>query len=298
MIRALRSRVVKKVLRVLDTVTEYWLGSSSPPPERAFELVGPTGWRPDRPDAYCGRCGESVGAGERTVDGGGGYDDGGCASCRGARQLTTAFVRLGAYEGPLREWVLGIKYGCRWTEMAETLGRALGQAVRAGGHVQPSRVIVVPMPMPWLRRLHRGIDHAGVLAWGVSRALEAPLVPALARSGGRTQASLPASERARSGGAGLRVRWRWARAAARRSRNPWWGRHVVLVDDVRTTGASMRSAARLLGRLGPARIIAAVVAVADDPARRGRGEIPDRPRGGRDTRSSEPVLSRLTRQCG
>ena len=46
------------------------------------------------------------------------------------------------------------------------------------------------------------------------------------------------------------------------------GREVVLVDDVRTTGSTIRTAARLLRRLGPARIVAAVIAVADDRDRR------------------------------
>ncbi|HWB18803.1 MAG TPA: phosphoribosyltransferase family protein, partial [Phycisphaerales bacterium] len=50
-------------------------------------------------------------------------------------------------------------------------------------------------------------------------------------------------------------------------RRDYSGVHFILVDDVRTTGASIRAAARLLRALKPAKIIAAVLAVSDARAR-------------------------------
>jgi predicted amidophosphoribosyltransferase len=41
------------------------------------------------------------------------------------------------------------------------------------------------------------------------------------------------------------------------------GRGIVLVDDVLTTGRSLRAAGMLLERLGPALLLAAVLAVTD-----------------------------------
>ena len=43
---------------------------------------------------------------------------------------------------------------------------------------------------------------------------------------------------------------------------------LLLVDDVRTTGSTLRGAVRLLRRASPECVVAAVVAVADDTARR------------------------------
>ena len=217
------------------------------------------GWRGDGPEAYCHRCGSSVGPGEATTTG--------CGSCRNGGGIADGIVRLGAYGGVLREWIIAVKYVHRWTEMAELLGRELGRAVAREGVVEAGRAVVVPMPMPWQRRMYRGIDHARVIAWGVAGSMRAPLVGVLGQSNGPPQVSLPRGERERSGGRHLRVRrplGRWKLA----------GLDVVLVDDVRTSGASLRHAVWLLRRLKPARIVAAVVAVADDYARRDRGERP------------------------
>jgi len=250
-----RPATLSRVPRYLDQFTEYWLGWSIPPVGR---VIRESGWRPDAPADYCGRCGDSVGEGEATETG--------CATCR-SRDVNLkpieTIVRLGSYTGPLRNWILEVKYYHRWGEMAHVLGCLLGEALLQGGVVNGEQAVVVPMPMPWQRRVYRGIDHARMIADGVGKTLRAPVVRILARANGRPQVSLPASERAGSGSRGLRVR---------RRLGGWdlGGLQAVLVDDVRTTGASLRSAARLLQPLEPERLTAAVVAVADAAARRDR----------------------------
>ena len=86
----------------------------------------------------------------------------------------------------------------------------------------------------------------------------------LVMGNGPPQVSLGAARRPRRG-ARLRLRRRAARLGL-------GGRLVILVDDVRTTGASLNAAARLLRRLGPSRVVAGVLAVTEDPARRRAGE--------------------------
>ena len=49
---------------------------------------------------------------------------------------------------------------------------------------------------------------------------------------------------------------------------------VILVDDVRTSGASLRAAGRLLRRSRPKWLVAAVLAVTDDRSRLSRPEAP------------------------
>lgn len=236
----------------LDAVADYWLGSALPP---AGRVIADADWERDEPEAYCRRCGDSVGPGEVSPTG--------CGSCRGKPPLADGIVRLGSHTGELRRWILAIKYRPRWTQMAELLGRHLGDAFAESGLIDPSRAIIVPMPMPWQRRLYRGIDHARVIAAAVAGRLKVPLASVLRKANGPPQVSQPSSLRARSGARGLSIRRRlggWDLA----------GLDLVIVDDVRTTGASIRSAAHLLRRLRPRRVVAGVLAVSDAAARRDR----------------------------
>jgi len=235
----------------LESVERTWLGWTFPPTRLVFVE---TGWAPDDESRYCSRCGASVGPGEVIPIG--------CASCRDAPVAADRFVRLGTYSGRLREWVRAIKYR-GWAEMADALGRRLGAAVgrclAPRGDVDPDLTVVVPMPMPWQRRFYRGIDHAGLIAAGVAAELNVGLLAALAKANGPPQVSLPSGHRSRGNG-GMRVRHRAGRLRLD-------GAHVILVDDVRTSGASLRAAGRLIRRLGPRQVTAAVLAVTDDRSR-------------------------------
>ena len=65
------NHVPAKMTAHLDRVMERWLGWSLP---SAALAIAESGWKRDRPVAYCARCGDSVGPGEA--------DASGCASCR------------------------------------------------------------------------------------------------------------------------------------------------------------------------------------------------------------------------
>ena len=237
----------------LDDVQQTWFGWSLPPAQRA---ITDAEWERDEPNSYCRRCGSSVGVGEVTKSG--------CGSCRGRTFAVDAVVRLGAYMGDLRQWIPAIKYQ-RWSDMAELLGQQLGVALSESTSLDVSRCVVVPMPMPWQRRIYRGIDHTLAIAAAAAAQLHAPLVRMLAAANGKPQMALSSTDRLRYGGRRLRLRRRpggWKLGDVQ----------IVLVDDVRTTGASMQRAARLLRRSRPGSIIAAVLAVSDDRARRERGD--------------------------
>ncbi len=241
---------VPRLREWLVDVERTWLGWSFAPPVR---VLARSAWSPDGTEAYCARCGGTVGPGEATRTG--------CAVCRSMTIATDRVVRLGRYAGPLREWVRAIKYRA-WAEMADTLGRHLGDAVAASiDGLERRRVIVVPMPMPWQRRLYRGIDHARMLADAVAARLDVPQVSLLSMRNGPPQVSLSAGRRPRRGARMV------LRRSATRLKGGLDGMRIVLVDDVRTTGASLAGAARLLRRLGARQVLAAVVAVTDDPAR-------------------------------
>lgn len=203
------------------------------------------GWAPDPFDVYCERCGGSLGPHED--------DEFGCSVCRGSRPPWSRVVRLGEFDGALRQWVHEVKFSRFW-RLGEQIGALLAQRLRDAGI--PERIAVVPMPTTLRRRLSRGVDHAGLIALGLARELDAPLVRALARAHRPSQRSVPASRRSTNVSGAFRRR-RGARLD---------GRIAVLVDDVRTSGASARAACRALrnGPDPPAEVWLALVAVADD----------------------------------
>lgn len=240
-----------QALSTIDQFLACWVGFRVAP---ANQIMTRAQWRRDSPDRYCRRCGGTVGPGEATSSG--------CGACRESQGLVDGVVRLGAYEGALRDWILGLKYR-GWHEMGVCLGAALGEALTEA--VALSRqTVILPAPMPAARRLFRGLDHADIVARQLSRTLRHPILRVLRRSMGPTQVSLPAHQRRQAGGRGLHL--------TRRGKDlDLAGWDVLLVDDVRTTGSTLRAMGRLVRPLGARRVMAGILAVSDAPGRRASG---------------------------
>ncbi len=250
----------------LDHVTQQWIGWTLPPPEFA---ITDAAWSHDELGAWCQRCGDSVASGEATIDG--------CATCRDGAELdggiADGVIRLGTYTDDLQHWVQQIKYA-RWSEMAEHLGRMLGHQIIAANRIDPQLAVVVPMPMPWPRKFYRGIDHAHEIAQGVAAEMHAPVMNMMRKRMQAPQVKLSPSERRRAGRRGLSIKRRFSLASSPNSILGWdlHDLHVILIDDVRTTGATLLGATRVLRRLKPAKIVCGVLAVSDSIARKKRSE--------------------------
>ncbi len=201
-----------------------------------FGLTRPTfadraadaGWRPDLPDAYCPRCAGSAGPHE--------CDGEGCRACRGEKVGWDRAVRLGLYEGLLRECIHEVKFSA-WRRLGLDLGRQMGEQLKpllAG--VDGDRLVLIPVPSTLWRRLSRGIDHTGTLARGVRAVVGGTVAPALKRRHRQPQVGLSNTQRRRNVAGTMRVR----------GYPRFEGCTLVLVDDVRTTGATMMEACRAL----------------------------------------------------
>ncbi|MEM1072379.1 MAG: hypothetical protein AAGH71_06130 [Planctomycetota bacterium] len=232
------------------------LGGQAPVAERVPESA----WILEESSA-CPRCGRTVTPEEVTPD------EPGCAGCRVESLAWERVIRLGEYDGALRDAILETKYG-RWRREGDRLGQKLGERLRsalADADVEPGAAVVVPVPMPPLRRLLRGIDHTAVMARGVARASGCLYQPLLSKRGGPTQTSVTPSARARNIRGRVRRTQVW----------PMGSRVVVLVDDVRTTGSTLHECCRALVEGLPKRsasetpaVWACVLATTPDPARR------------------------------
>ena len=158
------------------------------------------------------------------------------------------WARAGAeYAGVIRDAIHAFKF-----EGRRALARPLGALVLAqwGGGIAADAAALVPVPLTPAREYERGYNQATLLAEELSAGLHRPVRP---RWLSRVRATQPQSD---LGAAQRRANVRGAFAAAAAVA----GRHVILVDDVLTTGATAAECARALRAAGATRV--GVLAVA------------------------------------
>jgi predicted amidophosphoribosyltransferase len=131
-------------------------------------------------------------------------------------------------------------------------GRLLADRI-ADGPQNGNPDIVTCVPMHWIRRLLRGVNSSELLAESVANRLGRPRA-GLLRCQRRTQkqGTLWPAERLRN--------VRGAYSVSPRQRPHVEGAHVLVVDDVMTTGATANEIARILHRAGAREVSIAVVA--------------------------------------
>src|SRR5262249_18810838 len=114
--------------------------------------------------------------------------------------------------------------------------------------------LIIPMPLHWRRRFERGFNQSALLARQISMRWHVPVRNLVRRRRGTApQAGLTnAKRRANVAGA-----FRMKRGTSLR------GQHVLLVDDVLTTGATAAACARVLKRAGAARVTVLALARTD-----------------------------------
>lgn len=130
-------------------------------------------------------------------------------------------------------------------------GRLLSELMAEALSVLPKPAALVPVPLHDSRLSRRGYDQALELAAPLARRLQIPL---LADALVRTRATSPQSE------LDAVARQRNLRRAFGIRANSRLPDHVVLVDDVMTTGATLEAAAKTLLRAGVSRVDAWVCA--------------------------------------
>lgn len=166
-------------------------------------------------------------------------------------------IRLGTFTDPLRLLIHQMKYHRRW-QLAEVLADRLLAQERVKGILTEAQVIA-PVPLHWLRQIGRGYNQAEVLARRIGRVCRIPVArPAVRLRGTPSQTDMTSAAQREEN---LRDAFGLVRPKGVA------GKHIVVVDDVMTTGATLRSFARTLREAKPASLCAIVIAVADPKGR-------------------------------
>jgi ComF family protein len=159
-------------------------------------------------------------------------------------------VRLGPFTGPLRTMIHHLKYHRRWG-IGEELARRLLEREAVKALLQETSLLV-PVPLHWRRQLTRGYNQAEVIARRLGKACGIPVARPVRRvRNTETQTHMHSLARRTEN---LREAFALVdgRAVA--------GKHVAIVDDVWTTGATLQAMARVLKKARPASLSAIVVA--------------------------------------
>lgn len=183
-----------------------------------------------------------------------------CAACDGATSLLFCegcFATVepargeGAflYGGAIAEAIVRLKYGRR-SDLAARLGRAMVEGV-------PRDVdVVVPVPLHPMRAVERGFNQSALLARPVARHLGVPLGARALERIRDTPRQTSLDRASRQVNVMSAFRCRDPRIVA--------DKRVLLVDDVRTTGATLEGCRAALEAAGPRAISLYVLAVRDE----------------------------------
>ena len=200
----------------------------------------------------CGMCGErlqvqELAAAERL-----------CGACRTESPPFARAVAYGSYSDGLRELIQLLKYqGVR--PAAGVLGRMLAEALlELSEDFGDATPIVIPVPLHDSKLRQRGFNQSELIARAALKNFRLRgsdwlmLEPSLLQRARETQSQTGLSAEQRR--ANVRGAFRVAEPTAIA------GKDIVLIDDVFTTGTTLRECARVLHRAGAAHVLVATVA--------------------------------------
>ena len=154
------------------------------------------------------------------------------------------------YRGPVRDSHHRFKFG-GLRAYAKPYGAIMEQSVR--GQLRDSMDVICWAPVSKQRRRKRGYDQSELLARELGMRLELPVEPLLDKvRHTRAQATVKDESVRRANVLGAYAMHPGAQVA---------GRHILLVDDVITTGGTLSECARVLRTAGAASVVGVTLAV-------------------------------------
>jgi ComF family protein len=167
-----------------------------------------------------------------------------CESCRKASRLSHVWVCT-EYGSIAKKLVQKFKF-----ERARAAARPMAELMAETLPFFDRNILVVHVPTSTRRQRQRGYDQAELLAREIAQQINKPHKAALARHGHSRQVGASRSERLEQLNEAFRVK----------NQKLVQNAHILLVDDITTTGATLETAAQVLRQNGARQIDAVVFA--------------------------------------
>ncbi len=167
-----------------------------------------------------------------------------CKKCRKISSLSHVWITT-QYTGVSKELIHVLKF-----ERTRAATDVIVRAMLSSLPDEYQNAIVVPIPTATSRRRLRGYDQSVLIASGISKHLHLPMKQLLVRIGQSRQVGSSKADRLKQ----LEHAYKVIR------KDKVQGSHIILVDDVMTTGGTLESAARTLKKAGASRVDAVVFA--------------------------------------
>ena len=193
-------------------------------------------------DSYCLRCGKELSVFGRLPDG--------CPACWHENFDFDSIVCAGVYREPLRSLIIKFKLSDRTYLLKPLLNLAQDAISRP---VFPEPVdFVVPVPLHWRRRFQRGFNQSALIAKNLKLGKARFNTDLVRIRYTQQQTELTVAARRKN----------VEDAFAVREGHNFEGRNICLIDDVKTTGATLNECAKVLKEAGANKVFAFVLAVA------------------------------------
>lgn len=167
-----------------------------------------------------------------------------CALCRKTPPHWDRLAAVFEYEGPASSLVKRMKYGGQFY-LAKGIGAYL--AAYLIGLEWPLPDYIIPMPMASFKKLERGYNQSKLLADVVGELLNRPVKDVLTRlNGDFSQAALSVKDRMQLN----------SEAFSLKNDTDLYDKNILLIDDVVTTGSTLKCCCEVLRGSCPAHIYA------------------------------------------
>lgn len=191
---------------------------------------------------YCRRCGRNVSEYAISANG--------CPICLPEEFVFDEIARAGVYDGLLRNTILAFK---KDSDKAKQTLSLLENSALEGCAFSKNIDFFVPVPLHWTRKINRGYNQSHLLAKRLKHPAKVNTDLVRIRRT-KSQVLMPSPHQRLKNVEG---------AFAVRKGHSFPGKNICLVDDIKTTGATLNECAKTLKEAGAAKVYALVLAVAD-----------------------------------